>query len=574
MNPFKPMKMTCRKWQWWLVVLMTALAGTAVRADNQYIPPPAPQTNPPSITSQPVSQTVCLGSSASFTVTASGDGTLSYQWNKNSVAIPGATSTTLTINPVATTDAGTYYVVVTSTYGSAPSAHVTLTVIPSQPTINSQPSPQTVVIGQTASFAVGASGSALTYQWRKNGVNLSDGLTGNGSAYVGTQTPVLRISLVSVADAVSDSQGFDCVVSNPCGSPAPSSRVGLTVNTTASVDCPPGLVGWWRGENNGNDSSGYNNNGTLESVDFTNGVVGRAFAYDPEIHMYVWIVVSIPDAPVLQLTNSLTIEGWVRPRTSSFWVWGAGWTIFAREDENHVPYYLSMEGNNVICFGIGDGSNNFATISTPLDYNQWWHVAATFDSGAMKLYVNGSLVSQTNTTIRPLGPLNADATLGIGNSGAACCDNDNFSPYYGDIDEISLYNRALSSSEVTGIYNAGSAGKHLTITIVEQPVSQAVALGQNASLTVGVGGSMSLSYQWFFNNQPLSDGGGISGSQTATLTLSNVQMSQLGGYYAVVSYSGGSTTSSTAMLTLASGPGQDLGFKVRITEPKNNSIIP
>jgi len=66
-----------------------------------------------------------------------------------------------------------------------------------------------------------------------------------------------------------------------------------------------------------------------------------------------------PDAPVLQLTNSLTIEGWVRPRTSSFWVWGAGWTIFAREDENHVPYYLSMEGNNVICFGIGDGSNNF-----------------------------------------------------------------------------------------------------------------------------------------------------------------------------------------------------------------------
>jgi len=85
---------------------------------------------------------------------------------------------------------------------------------------------------------------------------------------------------------------------------------------------------------------------------------------------------------------------------------------------------------------------------------------------------------------------------------------------------------------------------------------------------------MSLSYQWFFNNQPLSDGGGISGSQTATLTLSNVQMSQLGGYYAVVSCSGGSTTSSTAMLTLASGPGQDLGFKVRITEPKNNSIIP
>ncbi|MDB5973043.1 MAG: hypothetical protein JWQ90_5493 [Hydrocarboniphaga sp.] len=82
----------------------------------------------PTITTQPSSQTVTAGSAASFTVTASGSGTLSYQWYKASSAISGATSSTYTIASTATSDAGSYYVTVSNSGGTTTSSTVTLTV--------------------------------------------------------------------------------------------------------------------------------------------------------------------------------------------------------------------------------------------------------------------------------------------------------------------------------------------------------------------------------------------------------------------------------------------------------------
>lgn len=82
----------------------------------------------PTITTQPASLSVAVGSSATFSVVASGTGTLSYQWRKDSSAISGATSSSYTIASVATSDAGSYDVVVTDTVGSVTSSAATLTV--------------------------------------------------------------------------------------------------------------------------------------------------------------------------------------------------------------------------------------------------------------------------------------------------------------------------------------------------------------------------------------------------------------------------------------------------------------
>jgi hypothetical protein len=222
----------------------------------------------------------------------------------------------------------------------------------------------------------------------------------------------------------------------------------------AAVNCsdpPAGLVGWWRAEGNANDSVA-GNNGVMENVGFAAGKVSQAFAFDPQNFNPVRI--SIPDQPAFKLTSSLTIEGWVRPR-------GAGYCIFWRGDNRTGldPYALSMQANNVLRFQIQDANNNVAFIDAPLAYDQWWHVAATLDgsSGAMKLYVNGALISQTNTVVRPMGDLDPsrDPALGIGNVG----EHFNNFPFRGDIDEIALYSRALSSEEVQAIYNAGSSGK-------------------------------------------------------------------------------------------------------------------
>ena len=83
---------------------------------------------PPTITTQPANQTVNEGSNVTFSVVASGTAPLSYQWKKDNVAIVGATSATLTLNSVTTSQAGSYTVVVSNVAGSVPSAAATLTV--------------------------------------------------------------------------------------------------------------------------------------------------------------------------------------------------------------------------------------------------------------------------------------------------------------------------------------------------------------------------------------------------------------------------------------------------------------
>lgn len=82
----------------------------------------------PTITTQPASQSVSVGSSVTFSVVATGTGTLSYQWRKDGSSISSATSSSYTIASVATSDAGSYDVVVTDSVGSTTSSAATLTV--------------------------------------------------------------------------------------------------------------------------------------------------------------------------------------------------------------------------------------------------------------------------------------------------------------------------------------------------------------------------------------------------------------------------------------------------------------
>ena len=179
---------------------------------------------PPSITTQPANTTVTAPGAATFTVVATGDAPLSYQWRRNGSNIAGATSATYVKTPTAfpTDNGSTYSVVVTNAAGSTISVSAVLTVNPAPvaPSITSHPASQTVTMPASATFSVTATGTApLSYQWRKNGVNI-DGAT--GSSYVFGPT------------AASDSGStFDVVVTNAAGS-ATSSAASLTVLTGVS----------------------------------------------------------------------------------------------------------------------------------------------------------------------------------------------------------------------------------------------------------------------------------------------------------------------------------------------------
>lgn len=172
---------------------------------------------PPTITLNPAGQTVTAGATVTFTVAATGTAPLSYQWQKNGVAIPGATAATLTFSSVTTADTGTYAVVVRNVAGSVTSAYAILTVnpAPAAPSITTQPVSQTVTAGASVSFSVTATGTApLSYQWQKNGVALT-----------GATSATLSLSSVTTADAGS----YAVVVRNAAGS-VTSAAATLTVN--------------------------------------------------------------------------------------------------------------------------------------------------------------------------------------------------------------------------------------------------------------------------------------------------------------------------------------------------------
>jgi hypothetical protein len=128
---------------------------------------------PPVITAQPQSQTIGGGLSATFTVEATGAGPLSYQWRRNGIALPGATSVSLTITELRRNDAGDYSVLVSNPAGIVASAVATLTVLV-PPTITLQPQSQVVNTNTTVTFTVAATGSGpVRYQWQFNGANIA-----------------------------------------------------------------------------------------------------------------------------------------------------------------------------------------------------------------------------------------------------------------------------------------------------------------------------------------------------------------------------------------------------------------
>ena len=178
--------------------------------DNQINPPvvilPLPWT-PPSIAQQPENQSVPTGSSATFTVVASGPSDLLYQWDKNGTNIVGAVSSSYTIDNVQDSDVGDYKVTISTLNGSSiVSNPATLTIIqptPVTPIITVQPTSQIVVVGDSVAFNVNATGDQpLSYQWYKDNSEMTGG-TDN----------TLTIQTVSLTDAGE----YKAIVTNPAG---------------------------------------------------------------------------------------------------------------------------------------------------------------------------------------------------------------------------------------------------------------------------------------------------------------------------------------------------------------------
>jgi hypothetical protein len=233
---------------------------------------------------------------------------------------------------------------------------------------------------------------------------------------------------------------------------------GMAQASNQCVQPPEGLISWWPGDGNANDIQG-SNNGTLQGgVTFGPGLVGQAFRFDG-VDGFVSFGKTIGNFGVANFTidfwiktTSVRQEGLLGKRPvcgdSSFWDirLGSGPTS-GTPDPGVIG--VELDGDEA-----GTNYNPIRTKTTVNDGN-FHHLAVVRRGVTMSVYIDGRL--DTSRTTPGVTNLRNDAVLAAGVSTCTGIDGTEF--FRGQLDEIEIFDRALTSSEIAAIFGAGSAGK-------------------------------------------------------------------------------------------------------------------
>jgi hypothetical protein len=240
-----------------------------------------------------------------------------------------------------------------------------------------------------------------------------------------------------------------------------STAIPSPTPTPPCVPPPPGLVAWWPMDGNPLDLWASNNPSATNAISFVAGKVG------PGVTFGAGGYIDIPHSAALA-NQQFTIDAWVQPQgpgpNNDFW----GSVIVqkglpAPAGYTNVPISLGWS-DQYKHFVFTFGNMNVERIASNPNFppGQWYHVAATYDGSTFKLYVNGALEAQMalvkTISYSPLIPWT------IGSTAAPIRAVGYPRTFNGVIDEVEIFNRALSPAEIQAIYQAGPAGKCKTVT--------------------------------------------------------------------------------------------------------------
>ena len=603
---------------------------------------------PPSITGQPASQSVLSSNNATFTATVAGTAPLSCQWRFNGVPlmdggrVSGSTTTNLSIVNVQTNDAGAYQLGVTNNYGSVTSAVATLTVLVA-PGIATQPTNQTVILGNTATFSVTAFGTApLTCQWLLNGAalpaNLITTVAGNGAAGYSGDGSAAGKAMLNSPDGVALDTNHNVFIADT------SNHRIRKIDTNGVITTVAGI-----GTNGFSGDGGLATNASLNSpggIGFDSA--GNLFIADTANHRIRKVDVNGLITTVAGIgTNGYSGDSGPATNASLNSPAGIGFdsagNLFVADTQNSRVRKVDI--NNVITTVAGNGSSAWPTAgdggaatnaivryptSVAADASGNLFIVDAGDDRVRKVDTNGIITtvagngnptyagdggSATNASLYyPWGIcLDASGNLFIADeannrirkvdtnsiittvagSGSWVYTGDNMAATnatlnfpmgvavdsFGDLFIADTGNHRTREVEVTGyptltLYGvtANLAGNFQAIisnaygsitssiatltvllppAIATQPVNQYELLGGSAAFAVTATGDAPLNYRWLLNGVPLSDNGRVSGTMTNSLTMQNVQTADAGAYQVVVTNAWGAVTSSIANLVIA-----------------------
>lgn len=339
----------------------------------------------------------------------------------------GTTSTAQTAVKTYNT-AGTYTVKLTvSNSGGSSTATKTISTTAMAPVASFTATPTSGVAPLATTFTNSSTG-AISYTW-SFGDNTADSIAQNPThTFAGAGTYTVKLT-----------------ATGPTGT-TPSTQSETISVTAASAGSGP-IAAYNFEEASGTtvvDASGNGNHGIITEALRTVGKYGNALSFDG-----INDRVTVNDSAFLDLTTSMTLEAWVYPTAIS-----GNRTVLVKENAaGGSVYYLYANvsddaPNKPIGGGVFAGAYQFASGGATLTANTWTHVAVTYDGITERLYVNGSQVASKAQT----GSI--DGSSGVLRIGG----NNTWGEYFkGRIDEIRIYNRALSAMEISTDMNTAVA---------------------------------------------------------------------------------------------------------------------
>ena len=258
------------------------------------------------------------------------------------------------------------------------------------------------------------------------------------------------------------------------------SAIGPGVSQADCVSSPSGLIGWWRAENNADDSINTNAATLGGGTTFTNGLVGTAFAFDGADD-----IAYVSALAFASVSNNFTMEMWFFPTTSRGVVTetvssqtGIGtdqrYAVFPSHGDNSFGSGHAGAGISIGTNGITVFEHGAFYIPSPLVFNTalsgWNHMAVVYTNNRPTLYLNGTFVRTGLASPRIVHP---SAEMGGGVYGY----------FPGFLDEYTVYNRALSAAEVQAAFAAGSSGKCVPPTLNITTLPGAVRLTWTTNVT-------------------------------------------------------------------------------------------
>ncbi|MGC2765213.1 MAG: hypothetical protein WB607_06885 [Candidatus Acidiferrum sp.] len=520
----------------------------------------------PTVT-QPGSVTVPVGETATFSVTATGTGTMTYQWYKNGVAISGATSSTYTTPPAAAGDSGAVFTVtVSNSAGSATSGPATLTVLLPPPVAKSLvPSAATPPYNSSVKLFPTFSGGK-TAVVGSHGVGSSDITTSavSGSSY---PTPLLT-STTTYTLTVTDSKGnvvsTTCVVTPTPVTLTPISPANQTIapaqmsfSSTASGGATDGIT--WSasaGTFNGNVWTPPTVAGTYTitatSVDETSVSVTTTITLSTPVIMAQPASQHICTSGALTLSVSTSYASsyqWSLNGTAIPGATSSSYTVSSAQAANAGNYSVTVTN------GLGSVTSSVATVAVG---------STSISSNPASISLRPTQTGLFSVSGQGLGQISyqwyqipSGGTTGVALSGATSSNyttppvdtTDDGDQYYATVTDSC---GTLSSTNATLTVTAGNVPP----TIITQPAGERVAPGGTTSFSVAATGTPTLTYQWYVIPAGQTTGTAIAGATSATYTVPSTATTTANdqdSYYVIVSNGYGRAVSQPAALAVGNG---------------------